>query len=319
MNALARPTLTIVNHDELPTGGTKLSSKRLPADLEIILMRPEEWAAVPSIDVQRDTEAHAAKIEPHMRTFLSPHREVQAARLPDGSMVKLNGHSRDLLWRSGRIPAPDTLVVTVHMVEDLAQARQLYWAYDNASAVETSTDKVFGACRRLGMEFTSAYCKEMRFSAALTPITPSHIKDKGARTEYWQEELKVLDRLGVKRAVFINPVTSIFLHTTRHYGDTSLVFWITFAERGGVKDEAGYCAIEALGAWLDARKKSGWGNGTSQKQIRNVVLGAFIAWHRNNNVRFSSPKHLEKRAEDLTRFLKINVPREARDTAVEPE
>ncbi|WKZ86296.1 hypothetical protein N5B55_04920 [Ralstonia pickettii] len=317
--ALPRPTIAIVNHDDLPTGGTKLSSKRLPADLEIILMRPSEWAAVPCIDVQRDTARHAARIEPHMRQFLSPHREVQAARLPDGSLVKLNGHSRDLLWQEGRIPVPDTLLVTVHVVADMEQARRLYWAYDNATAVETPTDKVFGACRRLGMEFTSSYCKEMRFSAALAAISPKHLKEKDQRIEYWQEELKALDSLGVSRATFINPVTSIFLVTMRKYGDAALVFWMTFSERGGVKDEAGYDAIEGLGAWLDARKKDGWGNGTSQKQIRNVVLGAFMAWHKNNGVRFVNPKALEKRALELTRFVKLNVFTQARDTAAEPD
>lgn len=34
----------------------------------------------------------------------------------------------------------------------------------------------------------------------------------------------------------------------RKCGDGALMFWMTFSEHGGVKDEAGYDAIEGLGA-----------------------------------------------------------------------
>lgn len=44
-----------------------------------------------------------------------------------------------------------------------------------------------------------------------------------------------------------------------------------------------------------------------------------MAWHKNNGVRFANPKALEKRALELTRFVKLYVFTQARDTAAEPD
>jgi hypothetical protein len=286
------------------SAGVKLHSNAIPEDLEILLMTPAEWAAVAAIDVQRDTEKHAGRIEKHMQTYASPHREVHAARLPDGTLVKINGHSRDILWREGRAPAPDKLLVTVHKVENLAHARTLYSFYDSATAVETVTDKVFGACRMLGLAFESSYCKDMRFSAALTPITPASITDRGERTAFWSRELLALDALDVKRTQFINPVTAVFLLTYRKHGDAVLAFWLPFAAGTGTKDEQGCNAVEALSQWLTLMKKDGWGNGTSQKHIREVVLGAVEAFVKNRDSRFARPKDVARKPVDLTVYRK---------------
>jgi hypothetical protein len=286
------------------SAGVKLHSNAIPDDLEILLMTPAEWAAVAAIDVQRDTEKHAARIEKHLQTYASPHREVHAARLPDGSLVKINGHSRDILWRDGRAPAPDKLLVTVHKVENLAHARTLYSFYDSTTAVETVTDKVYGACRMLGLNFQSSYCKDMRFSAALTPITPAGITDRGERTAFWSAELLALDALDVKRTQFINPVTSIFLITYRKHGEHVLGFWQPFAAGNGIKDEKGCNTVEALAQWLVLMKQDGWGNGTSQKNIREVVLGVVEAWVKAPDVRFANPKDIRRKSVDLMAYRK---------------
>lgn len=286
------------------SAGVKLHSNAIPEDLEILLMTPAEWSAVAAIDVQRDTEKHAGRIEKHMQTYASPHREVHAARLPDGTLVKINGHSRDLLWREGRAPAPDKLLVTVHRVENLAHARTLYSFYDSAAAVETVTDKVYGACRMLGLEFQSSYCKDMRFSAALTPITPAAITDRGERAGFWATELMALDELDVKRTQFINPVTSIFLITYRKHGEPVLGFWRAFVEGRGTKGESGYDAVEGLAQWLLVMKQDGWGNGTSQKKIRDVVLGVVEAWLKNPELRYEKAKDVGRKPVDLIAYRK---------------
>jgi len=111
-----------------------------------------------------------------------------------------------------------------------------------------------GRARMLGLEFKSAYCKDMRFSAALTPITPASITDRGERAGFWATELMALHELDVKRTQFINPVTSIFLITYRKHGEPVLGFWRAFVEGRGTKDEAGYDAVEGLAQWAPARQ-----------------------------------------------------------------
>ncbi|MFT4064325.1 hypothetical protein [Paraburkholderia sp.] len=286
------------------SAGVKLHSNAIPDDLELLLMTPEEWEAVPPIDVQRDTEKHATRIEKHLQTYASPHREVHAARLPDGELVKINGHSRDLLWRSGRVIAPDKLLVTVHKVDSMAHARTLYSFYDSATSVETVTDKVFGACRMLGLAFESSYCRDMRFSAALSPVSPASMTDRAERTAFWKDELLALDTLHVKRAQFINPVASIFLITTRKHGDKAMDFWRAVVGSTGIKDDQGYDAVEALGQWLVLMKQDGWGNGTSQKKIRDVVLGVVERWVQNPAARYEKPRDIARKPIDLITYKK---------------
>jgi hypothetical protein len=51
--------------------GIKLHSGTIPADIEILVMSPNEWNSICSVDVQRDTEKHAVKIRKHLQVFQS--------------------------------------------------------------------------------------------------------------------------------------------------------------------------------------------------------------------------------------------------------
>lgn len=86
-------------------------------------MLVEDWIAVDANPIQRDTERHAAKAK-HLRVFHPTHSVVSAAELPSGKLIKLDGHTRALMWRRKEIPAPTQVTVVCYQVKDKAEAEQ---------------------------------------------------------------------------------------------------------------------------------------------------------------------------------------------------
>lgn len=103
-----------------------------------------DWIAVQDNPIQRDTEKHAARAK-HLKTFHPTHSVVHAAELPGGKLVKLDGHTRALLWKRKEIDAPHQLLVNVYPVDSMAAAEQLYKDFDSKDALETTRHKVEGA------------------------------------------------------------------------------------------------------------------------------------------------------------------------------
>ena len=65
-------------------------------------MTVAEWIKVEDNPIQRDTEHHAAKAK-HLLTPLPSHAFVFACELPNGKLIKLDGHTRALLWQRGQV------------------------------------------------------------------------------------------------------------------------------------------------------------------------------------------------------------------------
>ena len=106
-------------------------------------MSVSQWIAVPDCPIQRDTERHASKAK-HLLKPLDIHAVTFAAELPDGSLVKLDGHTRALLWKRNQVRHPPEVRVNVIPVKNIAEANVLYGTLDSKDALETASDKISG-------------------------------------------------------------------------------------------------------------------------------------------------------------------------------
>ena len=255
--------------------------------MRTIRMSVKDWIGkVKDNPIQRDTERHAAKAK-HLLEPNSTHAAVSAAELPNGKLVKLDGHTRALLWQRGQVEAPHELHVNVFPVASLAEAEELYKTFDSKDALENQRDKISGAFRRYnfvpqsgflkGGSITSglriAYAVLKGFSAnsanadsGRTP-TPSRAAvvhaDTYTMVSEFAPELMSLDAFLVTG----NPpkihsgTLAAFLLSYRKYGHKVTPFWQGVFGGGGSKIAGEMDAIQALCELILSRRgRSGAGN-----------------------------------------------------------
>ena len=217
-------------------------------------MTARQWAAVPANPRQRDTEAHAKKAK-HLRTYDPVHRFVNMARLPDGRMFKLDGHTRSYLWQRGEVAGPATLFVEVYLCDDEAAAKRLYSKFDSQAAVETGADKIVGAAREQGLTFTSPMLRAGRYGSAVKRLYMYTTKSWGDWSSaqfvydavgFYRDELKRLDAINPQPAAFTSGVTMAALATFKRRGAEATKFWTNYAANIGSKDGLRMDGVEAL-------------------------------------------------------------------------
>ena len=118
--------------------------------------------------------AHLDRLEPQ-------HLMVAAAQLPDGTLVKLDGHTRAHRRQSApeRFPHHQTLHVAVYPVAYLDRAIALYQTFDSKAAVESSRDQLAGALRLNGLDPELA--RVLALNSALETAIGSRAKGNARR------------------------------------------------------------------------------------------------------------------------------------------
>lgn len=202
-----------------------------------VLMTPAQWALVQDNPRQRNTEAHAKKAK-HLHKLHPTHAEVHIGILPDGSTYKLDGHTRDLLWRTGKVSAPQMLNVHTWHCTSLQDACDLYGTFDNQAAAETSTDRVSGAVRENQVAFSSGLMRSGRYVSALRVV--HGMLYQGPASEYdmikkWKLELLLLDACAPANDKFLSGVIVAALLTFACHGGKAQDFWTRYARGDGVK------------------------------------------------------------------------------------
>jgi hypothetical protein len=102
-----------------------------------------------ALDVHRDVDAFV-QLDRHSLTM------EQAAAMPLQALLPLaykgNGHTRSLLWREDRVPVPETVRLTVHLVADTDTSVRLYNSFDSSDSSKRTNDMVQSAMRLAGIE-----------------------------------------------------------------------------------------------------------------------------------------------------------------------
>lgn len=263
-------------------------------EIHSITMSVEEWTAVADNQIQRDTESHATRASRpgnHLSKPHETHRNVAAALLPNGKMIKLDGHSRSWLWAEELLsPMPGKLQVTVYPVANRAEAVEYYRTFDNAAATETKKDRLFGAFRIHNFFPQHGYLfNNSGLMSAIEFITSFGAPTKAAvRTlpfdimvKPWLDALRILDSGDfTNHYAFRSPVVCAAILTIRKDGNKALSFWQSYHDSGGTKNAKncdGIYAAESLFRTMREECENRWGS-----RVLNVYvpyfLSAYGAW-----------------------------------------
>lgn len=251
-------------------------------------MTPAEWAQVADNPRQRDTELHAKKAIKYLIHPVPPHREVKMAWLPDGTKIKLDGHTRAYLWMLEKIPVPETLEVGIVRLDTIADAIDAYGWYDSAQAAEKGTDVVQGAFRANGLKPTSHMLRSGRINTSLVrlyrfvteanqPWTYDTIEEA---VRFFQREIMMLDALEPTGKLFLPGVVMAFLITAQRDREDAATFWSDYAAEKGTKVDGQLDPVQAL---TDAVMSVKTGRGTRDitSEIFKKALAAFFCYQRN--------------------------------------
>lgn len=211
---------------------------------------PEKWTQVRGNPRQRDTERHANKIEAHLQVVMPQHALVHAAQLPDGELVKLDGHTRCLLWEQNRTPVPQIVFMVIHPAASMDEAKRMYSLYDNALVTELRADEVFGAFREYGLVPQSKILQRGILSGALglaewgrTGLIPKRTTfNVNSAIAEWRHEIASLDRIikGHESKRLHSGIVAAILMTIRQHGYALVApFWARYLDKnesGNIRD-----------------------------------------------------------------------------------
>jgi hypothetical protein len=230
-------------------------------------MIPDAWVHVPDNPRQRDHEQRASNAR-RVAHLLEPnitHAEVHAARLPNGQLIKLDGHTRAHLWGAGSVTKPGSLLVVIYDVEDVAEAEDLYACFDNRKAVETLADEVQGGHRKHDFHPQSTQLKAGHIATSLRMATcalrgrvfhPSTVRDDmPSLVGLWVDELHWCDDILLaprKRNKVNQGLMAAMLMSARRYGTGQVSeFWGRYLADAGVKTPEGMDGVQMLARLMD--------------------------------------------------------------------
>jgi hypothetical protein len=251
------------------------------------------WIDLADHPRQRNIERQARK--PHWRlaqrasgAVKEALRLVVAAEL-DELLHKVDGHTRALLWRLGKLPAPDTVFVTVHRVRSRDELDALYDIFHVPAAGESAYDQVYGAFRQTGLALKSRRLKEGFLASALNIALrgvgkPQQDKrhsepiDIYAAVEAFKVELELLDSVDPQPEVFYSGVVAAALIGLALYPET-LEFFARLSGRQGEKRAGRADPVEAVLSLIAELKnqRNSWVN-AQQAELCARTLRALEAW-----------------------------------------
>jgi hypothetical protein len=298
---------------------TAVRRQTAPPDRPIHLqMSPAQWAAVLDNPRQRNTEQHLARAK-HLLTHSATHAHVFMAITRDGQRVKLDGHTRSLLWTRTPKLAPKTIYVTCFYVSDLDEAAQLYTHFDNQAATENAKDRMFGAFRAVGYMPESGLFREGRATTAFQTAesivrTGTFANITAARNApgtsiyeilpLWLDEVKLLDSINPDHRKFPSVIlTAALLTLGRRPNDRAktLEFWSLYNNDKGIKLEHDYDGVEALTRLVTKARAEG--NLTKNWRLLGRAISAYETWRTRRTYKSNSaPKET-----DVSAYMGIEI------------
>lgn len=264
-------------------------------------MLTEDWVKVPPNPIQRDTEKHASKAK-HLHTQHPTHSVVHAAELPNGKLIKLDGHTRALLWKRKEIPVPMQVTVVIYPAKDIAEVEQLYKDFDSKDALESQRDKVYGAFNRHNFEAQSpllqsggvTYALRIAYGVLLggnvksssganaTKDRPESVRSKANKIDVYgmidefSYELHALDGFGLAQGEVSSGIMAAFVISYRRHGHKITPFWTGVFGGKGSKIDGQMDAIQATLELVLSRKGSYGAKAATDIAAR--ALKAVEAW-----------------------------------------
>jgi len=118
-------------------------------------MTVNKFIKISCCPIQRDTATRAKKaLKNHLKEYSDTQRRVAIGKLGKSTYM-IDGHTRAHLWENNQLERPSELEVDVYTVKTMEELFDLYKHFDSSSAVESTLDRMSGACRHFGIQFTS--------------------------------------------------------------------------------------------------------------------------------------------------------------------
>jgi len=262
----------------------------------------EEFFAIRKNPKQRHTPTQARKNK-KLRKFLPIHatdqinigkltRDMQVydneseqwVTLKAGTLVLLNGHTRQYVWKHGMSDVyPKEVYINVHEIDSLEMNDLLYDSYDSSDAVEKNNQKIYGELQQLG--FTPA-SKRMTSGGILTGMNFAyhvHNNKHNSMTvnheffteqcDFFLEELKGLDKLFLNKNLsnWNQAKVATYLCGAKRYGISDPLFLKFFtyitSRLGGTNtqiDSGKYDGATHVNTKKWQGNKTTWGNGSDE-------------------------------------------------------
>lgn len=243
--------------------------------MSIKKMTVDEWISVSDNPIQRDTVVHAEKAKKaHLRTYSPTHASVAAAVLPGGRLVKLDGHTRALLWSQNHLERPPYVEASIYLVKNMDEAKELYTHFDSKEQTETFSDMKFGAFRDAGIDAWSGLVKRQNNASVFRKLAP-----KGA-TIYqiiygWRREILLLDSVGFsKNSLKAGGILGSLVLLRCCQVDSVIRFLQDIQKNAGTKTRDGMDSVQMFRAINDRV-----GTGHSEDQIWTMA-GRMVALYR---------------------------------------
>ncbi len=265
-------------------------------------MTVEEWIKVQDNPRQRDTERHALKAK-HLYEPQPTHAFVAAAKLPNGTLIKLDGHTRAYMWKRKLVTPPKAVEVNVVAVSSVEGAAELYTHYDSKYALETAVDQVSGGFREIGFAPKSTLLRTGRIGTALRVayvVVKGHSAAKKVSPyemiNEFAAEILALDDLELPQGSASSAIQAAFFLTYRKHGDSCLPFWRAVFSNAGVKQGEAMDGVQALHELILERR----GRNAGSAWINDVCARACWALEK---YLIGDMLHIPPRPVDLATYL----------------
>jgi hypothetical protein len=212
--------------------------------------------------------------------------------LPDGSLYKIDGHTRCFRWLSGDVKgAPSHVIVNIWAVRDIEDIKRLYEQTDNASAAENTADRLAGGERAAELNFQSSLLRRRQYADALRLLDnlvmgegKNKLKtaiDTAEIVARYKDELFLLDKLNPPKPRFPAGIMAAALACFLADGERAATFWTLYANDQGRKSQKAMDAVQALSHALHSESNSR-GSGPKFNLFRKA-LQAYQAWGEGRN------------------------------------
>jgi hypothetical protein len=257
------------------------------------------WVALADHPRQRDTLRQAAKshwklARRALGAIAESHRWVIGAEL-DGTLYKVDGHTRGYLWNVGKLKPPASVYVTIYRCKTRAELIDLYGTFDSQAAVEKQQDRVTGAMRQLHLNFQS---KRLRYGAitdALSIALRGVARGKDAfgnqyedfdvyaAMELFTPELRLLDAVDPQPDIFHTGVIAAALLSLA-LDARSIEFFLKVSNpKGKKKEEPPFDPMQWIRWLMKNTREQGTGRAKiTQEDICATVLGAVEIWKKGD-------------------------------------
>lgn len=258
----------------MPKPSLKVIATSPARSVSPIYMSILEWGKMPIFEGQRNHDARANDPR-NIEKFSDPlttHWVVQAGMLPDGTLFKLDGHTRTEIWKALGVSPPEVLVL-LHHVADMNEAKKLYLSIDERRSAKNSADEIYSAMREAKFKPLSPLISSCQFNEALSIAArrPGRGYPKSEQMKDVMPVLRMFDKVLPDRTVFPTPITVAALLSIMRDGTKAVPFWKSY-----MKGEWEHgSAQSALAGYIE---RATWGKRADTVQAAGRCLAVYLLW-----------------------------------------